>query len=328
MERLAYRRASSQTVVDAAGDVRARLLALRLRCVRRQPCANRYRAARQSRYDLNTVTLRQRPGPSGASANIIVIDDDEIVLQAISDLLEAAGHHVHALVSPIGATQVIATQGISLAVIDLNMPIMRGDRFISLVRSWDRIRDLPVVLISGEAMETVRAAASQLRGVTVVTKAEMNEKLVPTVAALLRGGEADRSRPMPTGQTGSIPTSTREETALLGGRGLSTAARAALASWRDFATARATASKVTASLTSSRTEAQHQALPNIVQLLTLALEVVSSVHSGQSVSSELDHTMTELLGQLGHPEMDKLRAYDRSLALTVHRSRLERARSA
>jgi CheY-like chemotaxis protein len=274
------------------------------------------------------VTLRHRPGPSGTSSNIIVIDDDEIVLQAISDLLEAAGHHVHALVSPIGATQVIATQGISLAVIDLNMPIMRGDRFISLVRSWDRIRDLPVVLISGEAIETVRSAASQLRGVTVVTKAEMNEKLVPTVAALLRGSaDAERARPAATSQTGSVPTGSREEATLLGGRPLSAAARATVASWRDFASARSTASRVTSGLASCRIEAQQQALPNIVQLLTLALEVVGSVHSGQSVSGELDQTMTDLLGQLAHPEMDKLRAYDRSLALTVHRSRLERARS-
>ncbi|MEY4508377.1 MAG: hypothetical protein RLZZ450_499, partial [Pseudomonadota bacterium] len=95
---------------------------------------------------------------------ILVIDDDEIARQAISDLLHNDGYAVHPLASPIGATQVIATQGIAAAVIDLNMPIMSGDRFIALIRTWDRIRDLPVVLISGEASETVQEAAMQLPG--------------------------------------------------------------------------------------------------------------------------------------------------------------------
>jgi CheY-like chemotaxis protein len=74
---------------------------------------------------------------------ILVIDDDEIARQAISDLLHNGGYTVYPLASPIGATQVIATQGIVAAVIDLNMPVMSGDRFIALIRTWDRHRDGP-----------------------------------------------------------------------------------------------------------------------------------------------------------------------------------------
>lgn len=108
---------------------------------------------------------------------MLVIDDDEIALQAIGDLLESAGYEVHPMVSPIGATQVIVAKNIQAAVVDLNMPVMRGDRFIALVRSWDRIRDLPTVLISGGSNKTLEEIGAQLPGVQVVTKEHMREGL-------------------------------------------------------------------------------------------------------------------------------------------------------
>jgi CheY-like chemotaxis protein len=226
------------------------------------------------------------------------------------------------MVSPIGATQVIATQGIGLAVIDLNMPVMRGDRFIALVRSWDRIRDMPVVLISGESFETIRAAAATLRGVTVVTKAEMNERLVPTVGALLRaGGEGSASNKLSTS-----PGAVRPEGAIAS-RTLNSAARNALTAWREFIAGRASSTKVVAGLAPCRAEAQQLALLNTSQLLGVAMELTGDLTSASGTSTELDTTMTELLTQLTNGDLEKLRSFDRSLAVNVHRSRLERARS-
>lgn len=118
---------------------------------------------------------------------MLVIDDDEIALQAISDLLEAAGYEVHSMVSPIGATQVIVAKNIQAAVVDLNMPVMRGDRFITLVRSWERIRDLPLVLISGASNKTLEEVGSQLPGVHVVAKEHLHEGLPKAVARALAG---------------------------------------------------------------------------------------------------------------------------------------------
>ena len=150
--------------------------------------------------------MNVRSGPD-KTGRILVIDDDEIALQAMSDLLEGAGYTVHALVSPIGATQVIAAHGIAAAVIDLNMPVMRGDRFISLVRSWDRIRDLPIVLVSGEAPETIKQAVAHLPGVAVVTKSHMAKLLVPTLERILTGQMSQGRTPSrPSDATGK-PTS-------------------------------------------------------------------------------------------------------------------------
>jgi CheY-like chemotaxis protein len=119
------------------------------------------------------------------NARVLVIDDDEIALQAISDVLQEAGFDVRSMISPIGATQVIAADSIQAAVIDLNMPLMSGDRLVSLIRSWDRLRDLPVVLISGTSAKALEEVAQQLPDVPVVTKDSMRRLLVSVVARAL-----------------------------------------------------------------------------------------------------------------------------------------------
>jgi CheY-like chemotaxis protein len=116
---------------------------------------------------------------------ILVIDDDEIALEAIREVLVAAGFEPHCLSSAIGATSVIVTQGIEAVVVDLNMPVMSGDRFISLLRSWDRIRDLPAVLISGSSQDKLDGVARVLSAVQTVTKSNMRQALPQALHRLL-----------------------------------------------------------------------------------------------------------------------------------------------
>src|SRR3954454_14733863 len=96
------------------------------------------------------------------ATKVLVIDDDEIALEAIREVLVTAGYEPVCLASPIGATQVIVSQGIEAVIVDLNMPVMSGDRFISLLRSWDRIRTLPAILISESSQDKIEDAAGAL----------------------------------------------------------------------------------------------------------------------------------------------------------------------
>jgi CheY-like chemotaxis protein len=118
-------------------------------------------------------------------SKILVIDDDEIALEAIREVLAAAGFEPHCLTSPIGATQVIVTLGIEAVVVDLNMPVMRGDRFISLLRSWDRIRDLPAILISESPQEQLDGIAGILSAVQTVNKSSMRKALPQAIERAL-----------------------------------------------------------------------------------------------------------------------------------------------
>lgn len=261
------------------------------------------------------MTVRE---PTSKSGRILVIDDDEIALQAICDLLERGGYDVHPLASPIGATQVIATQGVVAAVIDLNMPVMSGDRFIALVRSWDKIRDVPVVLISGESSSTVREAAAQLSGVAVVTKAQMSELLVPTLDySLAARGPVTSSRP-------SMAALRAEPAVSMAQQQL---AQSCLSAWREFAATRTVPlQKLVDTFVRLHAESHKNGLGNTVQLVAAALEVVELCGGKRQIVAEADMSMTEVLSLLASVEADKSRIFDRSLALTIHRSRLDRAR--
>jgi CheY-like chemotaxis protein len=118
---------------------------------------------------------------------VVVIDDDEIVLVAISDLLEGAGCEVFTMTSPIGATQVILREAIEAVIIDINLPVMQGDNVIRLFRSWDKLRDLPIVVVSGAVDEKLAAIQRELPGIKVVRKTEMQQRLVPAVLEVLAG---------------------------------------------------------------------------------------------------------------------------------------------
>jgi CheY-like chemotaxis protein len=139
-----------------------------------------------------TKVLSSPTAQAFRDARVLVIDDDEIALQAISDVLTEAGFQVRTMASPIGATQVIADDGIQAAVIDLNMPLMSGDRLVALIRSWDRLRDLPVVLISGSSAKRLEEVGQHLPDVPVVTKDSMKRVLVSVVARAL-SSRADRN---------------------------------------------------------------------------------------------------------------------------------------
>ncbi len=134
---------------------------------------------------------------------MLVIDDDEIVLESVRDLLIGAGYQVHCLASPIGATQVIVSQHIHAVVVDLNMPVMQGDRFISLLRSWDKIRDIPTILLSGASHDTLQAVERELPGVATVGKSTMHRTLPETLQRLLARARATPAQPAAVGPTPS-----------------------------------------------------------------------------------------------------------------------------
>jgi CheY-like chemotaxis protein len=267
------------------------------------------------------VNVRSGPDKTG---RILVIDDDEIALQAMSDVLEGAGYTVHALVSPIGATQVIAAHGIVAAVIDLNMPVMRGDRFISLVRSWDRIRDLPIVLVSGEAPQVIKNAVAHLAGVAVVTKANMAKLLVPTLEHILAGQVRQERTPAMASDPSGKPSSPTPSTTSAP-RTLAESARSAQSALRDFTLGRSKPKVLAEALTAVRIDAQQAHLTNTLELLALALELTGGLGSSTRLPPEGEASLNEVLSYLAG-DLSKAKAFERSLALTIQRSKLVRAR--
>jgi CheY-like chemotaxis protein len=252
-----------------------------------------------------------RPYPhAGQRGRVLVIHDDERALETIRELLARGGYETVPLSSPIGATQMIASHNVSAVVVDMTSPVTRSPRFASLLASWDRVRDLPVVLVSDDSAEA-RAVIAQVKRGLVTSRDQLQLSLVRTIdrALATRGTSTSQSGVMP------VRPSVRHY------------ARAALEAWRDFVAGRSVSlPTVLGQLVSLRAEAHAIGLEQTTELVVLAMELVDRCDGLSEVPAELATGIEELLEWLMSLEPDKGRSFDRSLAVNLHRSRLERIR--
>jgi CheY-like chemotaxis protein len=90
------------------------------------------------------------PKPAPASSKVLVIDDDEQCLNLTARLLRTAGYEVTTRSNPLGSSAAVGAVCPDLVLIDLNMPLLDGDRLVPLLRR--AVSDpLLVVLHSGMA---------------------------------------------------------------------------------------------------------------------------------------------------------------------------------
>ena len=116
-------------------------------------------------------------------ATILVVDDEESVRAVITRTLKAAGFAVLQAEHGEAALGVVRgfTGPLSLAIVDINMPVMTGSEF---AREFRPLRpSVPVLFITGR--EPV------VRGARVLLKPFGPDLLLETVAELL--GEAQRA---------------------------------------------------------------------------------------------------------------------------------------
>jgi CheY-like chemotaxis protein len=119
-------------------------------------------------------------------AQVLVIDDSELNRKSIVRLLRSAGMSVISTDSAIGATRMVLRAGVSVVVVDLNMPAMQGTSLLSVFRRNPRLNDIGVVMLSGVAAEELVAAASAAGADAAISKLEMSTTLVPAIQRLLR----------------------------------------------------------------------------------------------------------------------------------------------
>ena len=119
---------------------------------------------------------------------VLVIDDSDIDRATITDLLAAAGFEVHGLPSPIGATRTARQLQVQVVVIDQNLPAMDGNKLAALFRGNPGMRDIRVVLISGNEEQSMVEVAKQAQVDAFVSKRDLHRKLVETVKRLTTPG--------------------------------------------------------------------------------------------------------------------------------------------
>lgn len=122
---------------------------------------------------------------------VLMVDDDEGFLLAAGHLLEAAGYEVTSAENVEEAKACLAAERPDLIVLDVLMPGEDGFTFADNLSKDSALADIPVVLVTAvaESPGQMMYAFEHDKGLTaaeVLPKSAAHEKLVPTVAAVLK----------------------------------------------------------------------------------------------------------------------------------------------
>lgn len=84
---------------------------------------------------------------------VLVADDDDTFRSLVVEILTGAGYEVAAEVNGLLAWERLQAEGADMAVMDVNMPEMDGFQVLRHIRTDDRFKDMPVLML------TIRAFA-------------------------------------------------------------------------------------------------------------------------------------------------------------------------
>jgi DNA-binding NtrC family response regulator len=119
-----------------------------------------------------------------SAQTILVIDDDRSVLRLFEMILRRGGYSVLTAESAKRAVEILQSQSVNLAVLDICMPEMDGFEFMALVRA--QAPGLRVLAVSGYMDGALLDAAKHLGATASLYKSEAPKQLLSVVNDLLK----------------------------------------------------------------------------------------------------------------------------------------------
>ena len=128
--------------------------------------------------------------------SILIVDDMESMRKSIRGMLKVLhiGKNVRLAENGREGWKIINETPIDLAIVDWNMPVMKGIELLDLIRSSKEYRDMPVIMITAEAEKNivVEAAESDIDGYLLkpLTTQSLEERLLSVVKLANEPGKA------------------------------------------------------------------------------------------------------------------------------------------
>ncbi len=120
------------------------------------------------------------------SARILVADDSPMMRQFIIMALQRVpGLQFEEVSDGVTALKKMAEDKFDLLITDLNMPLMRGEKLISLLRRDATYLKLPIIIVSTEGSDLTRQKALEAGANEYITKPLQTAELVNIVRSLL-----------------------------------------------------------------------------------------------------------------------------------------------
>ena len=132
------------------------------------------------------------PKQQACAARVILVDDNEEFRAVIAKRLQNAGYSVTGMSNASAFLSEIATAGIryDLAIVDVNLPDMQGDKIISWMKESElsSICALPVLVVTGWLSELPDALPIDGTAVEILRKPFRSQEFLETVNRLVQPG--------------------------------------------------------------------------------------------------------------------------------------------
>ena len=127
---------------------------------------------------------------------IVVTDDDPLLRELLSLVLEGKGYELLMAENGCEAQALVAERDVSLVLLDLIMPVMDGKQFLCWLRR-ERKSSVPVLVLSAMIKPELEHELISQGATAVMAKPVSMERLVAEVERLLGGsGCSARSSPL------------------------------------------------------------------------------------------------------------------------------------
>lgn len=88
---------------------------------------------------------------------ILAIDDNEAALNLVRNALEQNGFTVFTTEEIFAANQIIYKEQPDLILMDYNMPMLKGDRIIQILKGFQGVQGIPIVIFSDQEPDKLEA---------------------------------------------------------------------------------------------------------------------------------------------------------------------------
>lgn len=128
---------------------------------------------------------------------VLIADDDQDVLEVIKAILEHEGLDVRTARDGEQAFKLLRKHRFDAVILDLVMPRVSGVKLLQLMRRSSRLKDTPVMLITGNLLEKKRLEENGSTNLAneLLTKPFNTRDLIKKVKALANSEPAKASKP-------------------------------------------------------------------------------------------------------------------------------------
>lgn len=128
---------------------------------------------------------------------VLIADDDQDVLEVIKAILEHEGLDVRTARDGEQAFKLLRKHRFDAVILDLVMPRVSGVKLLQLMRRSSRLKDTPVMLITGNLLEKKRLEENGSTNLAneLLTKPFNTRDLIKKVKALANSEPAKANKP-------------------------------------------------------------------------------------------------------------------------------------